>query len=112
MSDEQKEKARLKRLRDDQIKSRDPGVSKIRHFDWGTTGRKSITKKPKPFLAELWEILPGRWKGAIYGSIFGLVLGLILLIILPNELDILAAIPILLGFIVGMVIGKTVQYEV
>ncbi len=112
MNSEQKERERLKRLREQQIASRDPGPSKIRHFDWSTTGKKPITRPPKPFLVELWEILPNRWKGALYGFLFGAVIAAFLLFLLPDEWDILAVVPLLIASVVGMVIGKLFQEEI
>lgn len=112
MSGDQQERERLKRLREQQIASRDPGASKIRNFDWSTTGKKPITRAPKPFLVEFWELLPKRWKGALYGFLFGVALALILVFLLPPDFDILAVAPVLIGSIVGLVIGKLFQEEI
>ena len=105
---EQDEKERIRRIHDAQIAQRDPGDSKIPGYDWAKHAAKP-KPKPKPLLLDMWDILPSRWKGALYGVIFGAVIGVILLFVLPRDWHIMAVIPMLLAGVVGMILGKLMQ---
>jgi hypothetical protein len=108
---EQDDKDRIRRIREAQLSARDPGSSKIPGYDWGKHAAKP-KPKPKPLLLDLWDILPSRWKGALYGVILGAILGVILLFVLPGEWRVLALIPVLIAGIAGMVLGKLFQNDV
>ncbi len=107
----QDERERLQRQRDRQLAARDPGSSKIRGYDWAKHTEKARQRRQKPFLQDLWEMIPGRWKGALMGLLFGLVIAVFLALLLPGELRVLAVLPLLICAIVGMVIGKLVLQE-
>ena len=102
------DKERAKRLRDRRIAERHPGESKIKGYDWARHAAKPKPKQ-KPFLIELFDIMPGRWKGAAMGVAFGAILGLILMLVVSEELRALALLPILMCGMGGMVIGKLMQ---
>lgn len=107
MSHESEE--RLKRLRDAQIASRDPGNSKIRHYDWGKHAAKPQPKK-RFFLLNEWYYLPTRIKGSLLGMLFGVLLAFILrLTVLNSDTELLMIVPILICFIVGFVLGAMFQ---
>lgn len=108
MSQEQRERERLRKLKEAQINARDPGTSKIKGYDWAKHAAKPLPKK-RSALGEFWYTLPLRWKGAVRGMAFGAVLAIILVILLPGEWDFLALVPLLLCGIVGMILGLMFQ---
>ncbi len=106
-----KEQDRLQRLREDQIRARDPGASKIRHYDWSKHSQRSkeIKKKTqKPLVVDLYQSLPGRWKGTLNGLVVALFPTLVLYFFLEGDWRILAAVPLLFGGIIGFVIGGVI----
>lgn len=112
------EKERARRLKQSQVSMRSPGESKIRGYDWSKHDKKAkrvAAEKKKhaqrPLLIQIWEVLPGRWRGAVYGLIFGALCDIPLLLMLSSEWRGLALIPPLICGIVGMVVGKTMQQE-
>lgn len=113
MGTDPKEQARLEKIRQQQIAARHPGASKIKGYDWSKHNKRSkeIAKsRQKPLWRELYELLPMRWRGAIIGIVFGLIVSAFLVVVvLSPDLVFLALIPPLIGGIVGMVVGKTLQ---
>ncbi len=107
MSNEERERERIRRIRDSQIKTRDPGPSKITHYDWSK--HKTYKPKTEPFLVETYHLLPGRWRSALFGVGIGLILGILLRLLLPAQLALLALVPLIICGIVGWVVGKTVE---
>lgn len=111
----EKERERYQRLRDEQIKARDPGKSKIRNYDWerhAERGREINTKRAKeaqkPLLIAIYEVLPGRAQAAIIGFMIGLIPAVAGLILLDGEWRMLAIIPPLVlagvGYLIGMML--------
>jgi hypothetical protein len=111
MDAEQRERQRLAKLRKAQIAARDPGSSKIKGYDWAKHAAKPKPKQ-KPFLIDFFDILPNRWKGALLGFGFGAIIALFLWFLLPDEWKALLIIPLLVGAVVGMVVGKVMQNDV
>lgn len=107
MNNEERERERLRRLQENQIKARDPGPSKIRHYDW-SKHRKPVLKS-EPLLVETWHMLPSRGRGAVIGLLIGLLLGVLLRLLLPPQVALLAIVPLLVCGIVGWVLGKTLE---
>ncbi len=107
MSNEERERERIRRIQDSQIKSRDPGSSKILHYDWSK--HKKPTPKSEPLLVETYHMLPGRWRSALVGVLIGLVLGILLRLLLPAPLALLAIVPLLICGVVGWVLGKLIE---
>ncbi len=107
MSNEDRERERIRRLHDSQIQSRDPGPSKIRHYDW-SKHRKPVPKS-EPFLVETYHMLPSRGRGALIGIGIGLVLGILLRLLLPPQMALLAVLPMIVCGLVGWVLGKTIE---
>lgn len=109
-----KEQERLQRIREEQLRARDPGSSKIRGYDWSSHSKraKAVQKsRQKPLLVELYDVLPGRWKGALNGLIFGIAVAVILGIVLPTEWDILVLVPLLFAAIIGFVLGSVLAKQ-
>lgn len=113
------EKERLRQIRQQQMHARDPGDSKIKGYDWSTHNKKAkriAAQKRKQqqrfILFEIWDILPGRWKGVAYGLLFGGVIAAILLLFLPAEWRGLVLLPLLICAIGGMVLGKTMEDDI
>lgn len=104
------EQERIRRLRDAQIHSRDPGVSKIRHYDWAKHAAKPKKKQP-PLLVEMFSLLPSRWKGALLGPLFGSMIGILVMLFVPDDLDALALLPVMICGVVGMILGKLFQND-
>jgi hypothetical protein len=107
MNDEEKERERARRIREGQIRARDPGPSKIRHYDWSK--HKKPPKKGEPLLVETFHLLPNRYRGAAVGVLIGLILGILLKLLLPAQLALLALLPIIICGIVGWVLGKLLE---
>jgi hypothetical protein len=112
------DKERLKKLRAKQLADRDPGESKIPGYDWKQHHKRSQhfadvrrRQENRPAIVKTWDILPTRYRGAIIGLVFGGTIAVILAFMLPAEWQLLAVVPILIGFIVGMVLGKVMQEE-
>ena len=102
------EEERIRRLRDAQIAARDPGPSKIRHYDWSQHAKrqKAIQKsRRKPLLIALWSLLPGRWKGLIFGLLFGLIPLVGGLAFLTGDWQLIGVLGMLVCGVVGFVIG-------
>lgn len=109
-------KERLRQIKQQQVNARNPGESKIRGYDWGKHDHKAqriaVQKRKKQqrfILFEIWEILPGRWKGVVYGVLFGAVMSIPLLFVLPSNWHFMVLLPLLICGIVGMILGKTLQ---
>lgn len=109
------ERERLQRLRDEQIRARDPGKSKIPGYDWerhAERGReiKAIRQKEaqKLLLIALYQALPERLKGAISAFLIGLIPAVAGLILLTGDWRMLAIIPPLVmagaGYLIGMML--------
>lgn len=112
MSQEQRERERAQRIKDAQLRARDPGPSKIRGYDWAKhTEHARQIHKPKPFLKEVFDMIPARWKGLIVGFVIGGILGLFLGLLVPPDFRVLALVPIMLFSLGGFVIGKLVWQE-
>ena len=80
MSDKDKELERLTRLREQQIRARDPHA-KERELHGRLTAQRRRHRKPVTLQGTLREILtdiPGKWQGAIIGGTLGLVLSIVL----------------------------------
>jgi hypothetical protein len=107
MNAEERERQRLQRLRDAQIRSRDPGPSKIQHYDWS---RQKAAPKPRPLLAELLDLLPTRIRGFLIGLFLGLVIVIIVGYLAPGA-EVVGLIGLLLTTIVGYVLGSVVQSQ-
>lgn len=101
---EDRERERIAKLRNQQINSRDPGPSKIRHYDWS----KQKKQKTKPILVEIFEVVPTRWRGLVLGVIGGLLVMAILLIAAPTMAAISIIFPIL-GAVIGYMSGVSIQ---
>jgi hypothetical protein len=113
MKDEERE--RLQRLRDAQIAARDPGPSKIPGYDWqqhirrGQQIKAKRQSERKPLLVELFLILPGRWRGAVYGVLVGLIPAIPARLFLSDEMALLAVVPLIICGIVGYVLGAVME---
>ncbi len=115
----QPDKDRARRLREAQIRARDPGESKIPGYDWSKHDKKArriAAQKKKeaerPLLLAIFEDLPARWKGLVYGFIFGTIIGVFIILLLPSDWRLLFVVPQLLCMVVGMILGKITQSDV
>lgn len=107
MSNEEQERERARRVLEGQIKARDPGPSKITHYDWSK--HKKPPKKQEPLLVETYHLLPTRFRGVAIGLLIGLILAIFLKLLLPAQLALLAILPLLICGIVGWVLGKLLE---
>jgi hypothetical protein len=78
MSDHQ-ERERIQRLRDQQIKARDPGP-RIK-VEWKG---ESDRKKQEPALKMIFGVLPAKAKGGLIGMAIGLVVSLVMGVLMPE----------------------------
>jgi hypothetical protein len=114
MSNYRDDRDRAQRLSDAQIKARDPGVSKIKGYDWSKHAKRAQEIKKaneKPFLVDLYNLLPSRWKGALIGVVLGLIPLIAAQFFLEGEWKLLGLLPLMIFGVVGFVIGKTTQDE-
>jgi hypothetical protein len=106
---------RAQRIRDAQLSARDPGASKIKGYDWSKhneRGKQVQKSRQKPLLADLFDILPPRWKGAVIGLGIGIVPLVAAKIFLTGEWVILGLVGLLVCAIVGFIIGAATQNDV
>jgi hypothetical protein len=115
MGDSDNERERLQRLRDAQVKARDPGPSKIRNYDWqkhAARGRAIQAKRKaqeKPFLIELYTLLPKRYQSAVIGVVIGLIPAIIGRLVLSGDWVLLAIVPLIVFGIIGYGIGSSLE---
>lgn len=115
MSSNREEQERAQRLRDAQLRQRDPGTSKIKGYDWAKHGKRAAQIKKsrqKPLIVEIADLLPPRWKGAVIGVLLGLIPLIAAQIFLQGEWKILGLLPIVIFGVVGFILGKTTQDEI
>jgi hypothetical protein len=108
------ERERAQRIRDSQLSARNPGVSKIKGYDWSKHDKRSQqirSKRQKPVLIDLFDLLPPRWKGAIVGMGVGLLPLLAAQIFLIGDWKILGIVGLLVCLIIGFVVGAATQDE-
>lgn len=106
MNAEERERQRLQRLRESQIRSRDPGPSKIRHYDWShqrQRPRRSLRR-------ELVDAVPTRMRGLAFGLLFGIVVALLVGVAAPG-LHVLGVAAIPVSMVVGWILGMVVQSQ-
>jgi hypothetical protein len=103
-----------RRIRDAQLSQRDPGLSKIKGYDWSQHAKrgKAIQKsRQKPFLADLFDMMPPRWKGVVIGVAIGLIPVIAAQIFLRGEWAILGLVGLLVCSIIGFVVGAATQND-
>lgn len=111
MGADQQERERLQRLKEAQIKARDPGPSKIRNYDWqrhaerGKQIKARQKAQQKPLLIDLYLLLPHRYRGALIGIAIGLVPAIIGALLLTGDWVLLAVIPPIVCGILGFALG-------
>ena len=106
MNAEERERQRLQRLHDQQIRTRDPGPSKIRHYDWShqrPRPRRSLRK-------ELVDAVPTRFRGLVFGLLFGIGIAIVVGVAAPS-LDVLGVLAIPISMIVGWLLGAVIQSQ-
>ena len=106
MNAEERERQRLQRLHDQQIRSRDPGPSKIQHYDW-TNPRPRKRRNP---LRELVDLIPTRMRGLVFGLLFGIGVAVLVAVLAP-ALEVLGVVMIPIAMIVGWLLGAVIQSQ-
>jgi hypothetical protein len=116
MNTNETERERLQRIRDAQIKARDPGPSKIRGYDWQkhvARGKQIKAKRQaeqQPFLVELFMLLPNRYRGAIIGALIGGLIPAVLgRLLLSGDWVLLAVMPLIMFGIIGYGSGLVLE---
>lgn len=106
---EEQERRRVERIRKQQLGARDPGESKIPGFDWSQQAAKSRKiqrkKKQRSLIAEIYDVLPTRYKGVIIGLLLSIIPAAAIYALAPGEFKALALLPPLIFGVVGMVLG-------
>ncbi len=105
MYESDKDRERYKRIRDAQLKKRDPGP-KIKGVNWKTEPRPH-----KPFLVDLLDLLPSRYKGLAVGLVLGAVGLIACVLLLPGDFKVLGLLPLLICGVVGFVIGAVTDKD-
>jgi hypothetical protein len=106
------EEERIRRLRDAQIRARDPGPSKIKGYDWSAHARRGAQikkKRQRTLLVDLFDALPARWKGVAGGFVFGLIFMVAAQVFLTGEWRLLGLVGLLISMVVGYIVGTSVQ---
>ena len=102
------EQDRLKRLRDQQIATRDPLIKqrKLEH----TIAQRHRRSVQAFSLGRIWSEIPHKWRGVFYGLVGGVLLVIVLPVVWASSWAVLcsaASIPILA--IVGFFFGRAVD---
>jgi hypothetical protein len=100
--DSEKERERARRIRDAQIEQRDPGP-RIKDVNWTREGQPK--RKPEPLLVSMFNVLPGRYQGALIGLVLGLLLVIVAVLVLPSDLKILGLAGLLICCVLGFAVG-------
>ena len=110
MSNQNDEIERLKRLRERQIRSRDP-TAKDRQVQRKVSARY---KKEKLTVGGIIRDIPGKWLGTILGAIVGLIMGIGIVLILKSEAFWMEYIPyflVLVGAVMGRGLGAAMDWR-
>ena len=110
MNDEQKELERLRRLRNQQIRSRDPGT-KQRKLQHNITQQYQRTSKQMT-LGSAWATLHHRWKGLIIGLVFGIIVAVVLSLTTDESwTELIGILAIIMFALIGLVIGSSFDWR-
>ena len=110
MYDPDKEQERLRRLRSQQLQSRDPG-KKQRKIQHHITNQYHRTSKDFT-LSRAWNDLHHRWRGLIIGAALGILVAVLLAIATDESWgDLLGIIAILLFSVIGLMIGSSLDWR-
>ena len=71
-SNDDRERARLQRLQEQQLRARDPGP-RVK-VDW----KNVKPKKQEPLLASIWHAIPGRGRGLLFGFFMGIFFSIVI----------------------------------
>ncbi len=107
MNAEERERQRVAWLRETQIRTRDPGPSKIRNYDWSR--QKAAPKRP-PLLVELFGVFPTRIRSLALGIVFGTVIALLISLLAP-ALAVIGVLFIPVAAVAGWILGKVLESQ-
>jgi hypothetical protein len=101
----QDEIERLRRLREKQLKARDP-LAKQRKIDRQVAARRR--KKQKSFsVGGMIRDMPYKWRGAIIGAVIGMGISIILTMVLTSKwTDIIGLLIVVFLTIIGLMFGQ------
>lgn len=96
-----RERERLVRLREQQLRARDPGSGvKVK---W--KGESAIKKEP--LMKEIFGVLPGKVQGAIVGGLFGIVVSIGAGLVIPDPFGwVCGSVAFVVAIGVGAVVGN------
>jgi hypothetical protein len=96
-----RERDRLARLREQQLRARDPGSSvKVK---W--KGESAV--KREPLMKEVFGVLPGKVQGAIVGGLFGIVISIVAGLVIPDPFGwVCGSVAFLVAIGMGAVVGN------
>jgi hypothetical protein len=106
MNEEERERQRVAKLRAAQIKTRDPGPSKIPHYDWSN----QRPRKRTPILKEIFGVFPTRIRGLAIGLLLGIVAAIAIQFAAP-EFAVCGIIAMIVFGIAGWVLGMVIQSQ-
>ena len=110
MSNQNDEIERLKRLRERQIRLRDP-TAQGREVQRKVSARY---KKEKLTVGGVIRDIPGKWMGTILGAIIGLIMGLGIVLLLQSEAFWIEYVPyffVLVGAVMGRGVGAAIDWR-
>lgn len=99
---EVQERQRIARLRQQQVKERAPRASQALRG-------QGTKKQQRPFLIELFDILPARWKGIAIGLLISLIPSYWVSVLTTGDSRVLSLVPLLGLIAVGYIVGVFIQ---
>jgi hypothetical protein len=107
----QKEIERIKRIREQQIASRDP-TKKEKQMQHNIAQKYRRVKSQEKPVKDSWDALSNIWKGMIFGAILGFILMMTVPFIVGGRIGGvlgLACLPIMI--VLGVIIGSSLQWR-
>ena len=111
MSDRDKELERIKRIREQQLRARDP-TKKDRAFQQRVSARQASTGKLT--LSSVIRDIPGKWLGTILGTLVGIVAAILVHLLVDLEarwVDWLSYFLVFAGIAMGRGLGAAMDWR-
>ena len=103
------ESERLRRLREQQLKARDPH-KKQRHFQRTVSSR--YRSRNTTTIGDMWGDVAHKWRGAIYGIVLGIVVWILLAIFFQEAwTDIVGILALVIFAIAGLAVGSSFDWR-
>ena len=105
MSNADQERERIKRIREQQLRARDPRKAERRAVR--TVTRRRRQRYQRVTFSEMIRDIPHKWRGFIFGAVLGAVLAIVLPILFEGTLvELIGFLSIVVLALVGFAIGQ------